>query len=617
MVSTKKLIAGFLALSILMSLVMVLILPSTNPIPPQAPIVENNTTDAIADNATQPVPANAFTEPIPNIPPNQTADITAVTDNSGNNQDAAPSNDNLNLTEGVGQLLLAEVDNANPNGPQDDGTGQTSLVAPDPSAIADHFTQIQAFQNVSGPNWEADARAQTFPTIDTTSTQDFSAYAQAMKDVLNPFIKSGIQNLSDVATLDALDAPAKVLADTVTGLRSVSVPSPLAGFHTDLLKIMVYNRNAIDLVRGAGSDPMRAALVMQSQQANFNLAMQNFQNDIEKAKLRMVSMAHSKKTDKVMATILSIFGVETANAQWVVFDPLTETMTTLTTINQIVQFLWHILQSILLQLLKNALISLEQGGLKNWILGKGKPLFITNWKSMLKSAFKQAAGFAISQLAPQLCTSFSVGMRTAINQRLNRIFTTNGNPLLTSCTLDKVISNFKNFQNNFTNGGWQAWAATIMPGGNYFGTMYESQALIANQAHFAKNTQTNQAVAGAGFKGTTSKCADGSDPNGFYNACYAPGTATSPSFTYAANPNGSCNPGDTPIQAPNDGACGDGSTPKVTTPGKTVDSLSQNTFSSKLHNIVNAQDIIGLVIQAASAILTKVFGSGASGLFGM
>jgi len=153
-----------------------------------------------------------------------------------------------------------------------------------------------------------------------------------------------------------------------------------------------------------------------------------------------------------------------------------------------IKFAWNRLRRVLLNMLVNDII--------NWINGGGKPRFVTDWQSFLKTAADKAAGSFIDKIGLGfLCTGFSLQLRIALSSPTK--FDEGG----ATCTLSKAFTNINSFRDNFSNGGWKGWLTVSESQNNYMGAyitaLNKKHAVMAEAAGAKKN----EAVSSAGFMG--------------------------------------------------------------------------------------------------------------------
>ncbi|HUZ92584.1 MAG TPA: hypothetical protein VNG29_01125 [Candidatus Paceibacterota bacterium] len=535
-----------------------------------APASQNDTARVSAgDGVSAPaVSANAFVEPLANVD----ALSAAPTASAGTaNSDLPPLTPTSNLTNDASQILAHELVAANPTGPQDAGDGQNQmLAAPTVASVANNLFKNPSFKNIKIPDWDAEANALPISVIGNSQSSDTAAYAMNMSKVMSVYLASAdannIQSTNDAAPL------AGTIGDTVQALESVPVPQPLVAFHKALLKLLTYEKNDLNLLANSNDDPLKNAMIAQAEEAKYNLAIKNLTNEAKKAEGGMLSDAGAKNPGGLAEAINYILGVQTAHAQFgfggIVFDPITEAETTAT----VAQMILNVVNSILLQILKNLIINNFQTAVVSWIQGGGKPSFVLNWKNLFSNALNQGAGYAISQIVPGLCSPF----QNLIQLQLNSYYSGLAYPTNT-CTLQQVVGNIQSFYNNFSNGGWLAYGASGIPSNNYYGSLFIASQIVGQKGNEAQNGIKGRSGAGQGFSGQY-LCSNGSAP---YQGVICP----------------------------------DGNEPQPTTPGAAVANSLFTGLGAPESLIVNATDITGILASFTTSVINALVTKG-TGLLG-
>jgi len=133
----------------------------------------------------------------------------------------------------------------------------------------------------------------------------------------------------------------------------------------------------------------------------------------------------------------------------------------------------------------------------NWINTgfKGNPAYITNPDQFFLNVGDNVAAQFLSQssVLSQLCSPFSAKVRLALVTR----YLTDTNKNYT-CTIDKVVQNYDNFTNDFSQGGWTGWLSMTQssqnnPYGAYLTAQDSLRIDIGNQkTKFSEQIKTNQ-----------------------------------------------------------------------------------------------------------------------------
>jgi len=128
--------------------------------------------------------------------------------------------------------------------------------------------------------------------------------------------------------------------------------------------------------------------------------------------------------------------------------------------------------------IKKALLYQLTTQIVDWIETGEAPQFIKNPGQFLKETSQLAVDRFISKVAPRLCEPFRVSIQAQVSVITHRRV----NPFYeeVTCTLDKVINNFKDFYNNFNVGGFIAYRELLNPRNNTYGLsiLVQEEALL-------------------------------------------------------------------------------------------------------------------------------------------
>lgn len=215
-----------------------------------------------------------------------------------------------------------------------------------------------------------------------------------------------------------------------------------------------------------------------------------------------------------------------------------------------------------LETLKRRILTMMTDQIINWIEGREKPLFITDWKRFLGEAANIAIGdLAIDLGAGYLCSPFRFQLQLTILRP----------PRFTqyvSCTLDDIVSNIKNFYEDFRNGGWFAYAEQWQPQNNYYGSVLMAMEELYRREAVIKEANLFEGLAGGGFIGT--------------RVCDSTGRFCT-----------------------------------ITTPGAQIGALAAKALGADIDYLVNAQDLAAYVGAIADALINRLIEAGARGLLSL
>ena len=143
----------------------------------------------------------------------------------------------------------------------------------------------------------------------------------------------------------------------------------------------------------------------------------------------------------------------------------------------------------------------------------GDPKMIVNWFGFLGKEAEKSLYGVISQLdnavaGGLLCSPFAYQLQQAMRPPIPVRGLPGGSfQGRLTCSLDSFVSNINQFYRDFSVGGWEAYAETILPNNNFFGTFYDSLNTEEMLAYSLQEGARNEGLAGQGFLGVQ-KCED-------------------------------------------------------------------------------------------------------------
>ena len=208
----------------------------------------------------------------------------------------------------------------------------------------------------------------------------------------------------------------------------------------------------------------------------------------------------------------------------------------------------------------------------NWIQGNGKPKFITDWKSFLSDAANAGVGDVLQEINwGFLCKPLSAQLRLylAPPPRFSQEV---------SCTLDDVISNIKDFANDFRNGSWITYEYAWQPENNFYGVYFMATDEMISKIKGNKEAAKAEGQAGGGWL-SVKKC-----------------------IVYAKN---------------KDGTKGKCLKWENTTPGRLVGDMAAKAFGLHEDWIVSSNDIGDYIAAIVDAAINRLIGAGVNGISGI
>ena len=621
MPDVKKLITGFLIIAIAASSA-ALILSVGGP---------NNSLTAL-QNPNAPVDAanqNAFV-------PTQADVLAAATQDAPDV--AAELNDPKNLTTNFTNAFLDGLSAANPTGIQQDTSGNIQFNSPDVQVLAQSFKNNPVLKSIPLPNWDAEVSAQQ---LKISSSANLSDYSNTLNAVFNKdFVQSGAQSLVgqqdvDISNIAALSAPLQDAAQTII---DTPTPANLSGFQKSLVATLIFQKNMVDLGALGQTDPVKASIVFQAEQARYNQVWQDFETQYQKAvNSGVISLnVESKPSNGLVAFVNNYLSIPTAHAQWIDWGAFGH-------------WIESEIENVVLQILKNTLTAFIQQRVLKWIQGSGAPMFVQQFGTQLVNVAQAQAMASVASILP--------GYKYTCPNIGNLLGPTIGSLGLTvppakqvpTCSLTVSPSQLTNFYKNFSfsgintvpGGSWGLYAQILNPSNNYYGALLQSQDYVNQQSAAAAQVAQTKQVANQGFSPQVA-CDDGSDPNGTSTLCddqtqptnqwvctdhstptpisLCDGAPTIPGTTCSgvsttkyhctdgnfATYQAACKDGSQPTQWDNNGECTDGSEPRTTTPGQVTGQATYTALGGSVKLITSANSPLGLLASLATSLLNTL-----------
>jgi hypothetical protein len=594
MINIKKLIAGFLVLAIgVSSFIFILSYYSTQ---------KNKVTENIALNSnSNTVYKNAFA--------NKNSVTSSLTTND-------IINNPNNITGTVLSEALTNIINANPQGPIINANGTISATKPDETKMLSDLINSQSIQNISIPDWETEANNQKINLV-SSSTDATIAYLQLFNNIYNENVnQTNIQNIlnqTNNISQDSLLLVESSVNNALTETLQIPTPPIFADFQKSFIKMLIYANNSLQLATNQIDDPVKTSIILNSENSKYQLAVNNFNNQIQKLRLKNLSINETEnaKTNNTFVFINNILGIKTANAQFAVHDIIGTIVNTLTssgTWATVGQQALKYAETYALQVAENTLIAEMQNKVLSWINGsqnKGVPMFLTSWADTFVNAGTAAAIGALNSISPNVCPAFAPLISASFNMS-GGSGGYGGSGIQQACTI--TADQMNNFAQDFSNGGFDMYVDLFKPDHNFYSTYFDTADAISTAAANAQNVAEIKAIANQGFTGTQ-VCSDGSNPNGNRTVC-----VNNLGIKIPPLKNGSCQPDETAVTIPNGGLCADGSEPKTTSPGQVTAQMSATALGAKANLIINAKDITGIIENLTDSLISGVINAGAKGL---
>lgn len=525
--------------------------------------------------------------------------------------------DPTNLTNAFADSLLNGLVAANPDGVQVDSSGNEIVNAPDSLQLAVALQGNSTLKNLTVPDWNAEAQHIQINTISDNSQPSVNTYISSLQSVYQKYIGGtdigsilGERNQNDASIVE------NHIADALSAATAIPTPSALEGFQRSFLTLLVYEKNATALIESAGNDPVKQSLIFQAEQPGYDLAINNFQTQWQKAAGGMTlptnpsnaSFVNPSHGDLAWFTT-GFLGIQTAHAQMAVYDAAVfgvESGNLSVDSGQLGKTIENYIEDILLQILKNVLTTLLQQKVLTWIQGSGAPRFVTNWADELTNSFSAAVQNKLSnwmQCVPQYEAPYIQALVTTPIVNLANSACGNAGAEFNG----QLGYNLQNLSANFTN--FSDYLNLFQPGGNTWGLVMQVQDSIYTAGATAQTVNTNQNIAQQGWTGSA-VCDDGSNPHGTRDVCVVIGADGKPTgATYTLDPNNKndkCDPSDQLEFIQNNGACADGKTPTITSPGQATGQGFFAGLKSGAENLTSANNIAGILNALLSSLLNTL-----------
>jgi hypothetical protein len=592
MLDVKKLITGFLILALGASMSAWIL---SNVGAPQIAGISN-----VSQATTTSLGDNAFDQ-------SENPDVPLPPDTS--------TSSSTNLTYGIADAFVNGLVAANPNGPEQDANGSTTLATPDVQTLTDALQSEPALQNVSVPDWDTEVgnlqgKIKTVPETLATMSNYIDTFNKLTDDQL---VKTGLSSMTAKDGSPPTDEPSVVAeggtaaANILSGAIALPTPTSFADFQKSLIKMLVYEKDLSQLVQNL-QDPAMAAAIFQVKEADYETAVQEF--DAQGQSLSSLIVARGNlpgKTDPLLSFVNSLLFINEANAQIPVTDVhqgiLQVLEGTLTANTTWATFFENLAKNMLLQITKNILMALVQQKVLAFIQNSGAPRFITNWGTEMVNAAEQSALSAINSNFACINTQT---VFPKIQVILNAIYKPGNNACAAQFQSQLSSANLNNFMNNFSNGSFVTFGQTMLPTNDFYSGLYFTSQQTGQATQQSQNLFTVKSTASQGYR-SSQVCPDGSDPNGFH--CQRPDGSIY-NVSTASCQEKSDGTGSDDILTPNNGLCANGSEPQVTMPGIINTQAMDKALGGHTQLIAAANDIAGLVQAAANSLLMGLVNAG-------
>lgn len=549
----KKLITGFLIITTAASASVFMLSNAQS----NASAVALAAQDAIASGTATLADQNAFV-------PTQNDITSAVTDEDPDV--AAELNDPDNLTTNFTNAFLNSVADANPNGlGTPDADGNLDIASPDAQTVAAALGDSPAIEDFKLPNWNAQASAEK---INVTNAATVQSYDVALNSVLNKdLVQSGAQSLIGQEDLDPSNFQAiePAIDDTVSSTAAIPTPANLVSFQKSFVAMSVYEENMASLADMAQTDPVKASLIYEGEDAKYDQVLENFTTQFQNASAQglfsydnnavapvavaatasATASAATPQNNDLLSLLQNYLGIQQAHAQFDGVDGVGPTPVIITaplpiptapaapvpvidpaSASLFAKFVEQTVDTIILQIVRNVLVAFIQQRVLKWIQNSGAPLFVQQFGQQLVNIAQAQAISSLANILPGYNASCPNIGKLLSQTTVNLGLTIPVSKQVPICSIPAVSAQqLTNFYKNFNiklsanpGGNWNMYAQVLNPNGNYYGSLLQTMDYVnQNTAQAQANVQTQQ-IANQGFTGQTT-CPGGANPNGTSLVC--------------------------------------------------------------------------------------------------
>lgn len=507
----------------------------------------------------------------------------------------ASSTDPNNLTNLLSEAYLTDLMSVNPQGPTTDDNGNTSLTPPDSSDVIAQLENYAATSTaVQVPDWDAEAAQIPIIVMQTSSPNAVTNYSSAVQSILNEDFEATnvdamLANNSDPSAEAYVEPKIQGALEDIAGLQT---PASLVNFQKSLITFLVYGKNTLDLTENvsSSSDPLKAALVLQTETQKYDAVAQNLNTQLQQVSaLEGFSPPFATNTTQpsatnptsIVADINNILGIKTADAQVIVFDP-----------SAFEQLITNYAKDVALQILKNLIVYTMQKTVLTWIQNSGAPRFITNWGTTLVNAYTNAAVNAVNSQFACVNPAYKAQLQVLLKLPTPN---TAGGVCASQFSSALAGSNLTSFYNNFQSGGFVSYVTIFQPGGNIFGSAIDAQDVSLNAGLQSYAAAQTKSIANQGWNGQE-VCGNGIDPN------------TGCKLGDLLNGTGKCITTSNQTYTPQGGGgqCSDGSSPTTLQPGQVTGQVFSSALNSGSNLATGANAVSGLLDAFTTSLLNSI-----------
>lgn len=294
-------------------------------------------------------------------------------------------------------------------------------------------------------------------------------------------------------------------------------------------------------------------------------------NDFLKRKIASVVL--------LIAVLVSmVFVPARAHAVWgvedIVFDPQALVEMVVEYAGEAMQWAEENWEEVMRDVIAKRIIDYTVDETVKWVQGGGDPKFVSDWNGFMQEAGAMAFDSVIKEAGlTDICQPFKFQLNIALipEERIKKE--------RVECSISDIVANVQNFYDNFQNGGWLAYGASIKPENNLYMQLVMFDDEIKLKSSFNADVKRQQSAAGQGFL-SVSKCIE-DDSQALYDQCVAEGGDPNVECYDYANQNKTC------------------TKEKVQTPGSMVGKALGESITSDTQWAANIQTWTSALVNAA------------------
>ncbi|MBI4120070.1 MAG: hypothetical protein HY454_01250 [Parcubacteria group bacterium] len=430
---------------------------------------------------------------------------------------ADPNRAGQNITSELSRLITAGIYSGDLKSPSTNQNFAKSLYLVKGQVLSDFDANYSPKISLSDLNTSQD---NSFPAIGSYVKQLNSSLATSLllpKSEIVNLINSGLDISS--APENRTNYPFLKLSDSFrqsyAGLLTMEVPARFVNTHLELVNSMDRFATAYELLSNQAADPVAGVLSVEKliDEYNFSKSLAEKINAGVKD-----ALSFTNKTYGDIADIISDTAGGAVPVHIIRDNPFEEHDKFEHPINESVR---NRARETLTEIQEKVLENIRSSG------RGGGPVFVQNWRQFLQTGqyrgedvFRAILADATFGNNPTICDYLREPLAKTFNARTTipnfepskyRVDSLQYFKIENKCTLPAGFD-VQKFREDFSYGGWAAWARLMEPQNNFFGLLANATAELNKQRVFEEQLDLNEANSGSGFLSRRSSC-KGDAPN--------------------------------------------------------------------------------------------------------